>query len=484
MILKSILILHRYMGVVLGVLMTVWCLSGFVMMYQGFPAASGEERRAGLQTLDLSACCVADFGIGDGEEISSLQIEMRASEPVMRLAARGERTILRLEDGQAAAGLAQEDIEAIARSFMEGNGQNTGVGSAHQIRVDQWTAQTARRNAPVWRIKFDDPGRSWVYVNERTGEVFQHATISERWLSWFGAVPHWLYPTLLRENQTLWYQTVIWLAAAGTFLTVTGVVIGVAKLRGKSGQWWPYKRPVWLWHHMFGVFAGVLVLTWTFSGLLTMQPWGLFETPSTVQRSAVVTPMKWGQIRPLLSELEAHAGREGLVRIRAVSLLGETHLIAEYRDGDTLRIGENGPDPLQIDTVVRNAGRMQGIISSAEIDLLETEDAYYYGHKQPADLPVVRLQLGDDQKSRIYLDPETGDVRRFVGGTQKRYRWLESGLHSFDFPVLKARPVWDIIVLLLLAAVTVVCATGAWMSFSRVKRDVSALQRWLQRSRT
>ena len=32
MILKSLIITHRYVGVVLGVLMTVWCLSGFVMM--------------------------------------------------------------------------------------------------------------------------------------------------------------------------------------------------------------------------------------------------------------------------------------------------------------------------------------------------------------------------------------------------------------------------------------------------------------------
>ena len=57
MILKSLIIVHRYVGVVLGVIMTIWCLSGFVMMYQPYPATSPEERQAGLEPLDLSNCC-------------------------------------------------------------------------------------------------------------------------------------------------------------------------------------------------------------------------------------------------------------------------------------------------------------------------------------------------------------------------------------------------------------------------------------------
>ena len=95
-------------------------------------------------------------------------------------------------------------------------------------------------------------------------------------------MPHWLYPTLIRQDGKLWNDVVIWASSLGIFLTVTGLTVGIVKLRGKSGKWWPYKRPMWLWHHMFGVFAGVLVLTWTFSGLLTMQPFGLFESPSAV----------------------------------------------------------------------------------------------------------------------------------------------------------------------------------------------------------
>ena len=43
MIVKPHIVIHRYVGVVLGVLMTMWCLSGFVMMYQSFPSATPSE---------------------------------------------------------------------------------------------------------------------------------------------------------------------------------------------------------------------------------------------------------------------------------------------------------------------------------------------------------------------------------------------------------------------------------------------------------
>jgi hypothetical protein len=36
---------------------------------------------------------------------------------------------------------------------------------------------------------------------------------------------------------------------------------------------------------------------------------------------------------------------------------------------------------------------------------------------------------------------------------------------------LRVRPVWDLVVLLLLAGVTGVCVTGAWLGIQRIVRD-------------
>ena len=44
---KYLFILHRYLGVVVGLIMLMWCLSGFVMMYQSFPDTTQDEVYAG-----------------------------------------------------------------------------------------------------------------------------------------------------------------------------------------------------------------------------------------------------------------------------------------------------------------------------------------------------------------------------------------------------------------------------------------------------
>ena len=39
-----LLLLNRYLGIALGALMVIWCLSGVVMMYVSYPALSRDAR--------------------------------------------------------------------------------------------------------------------------------------------------------------------------------------------------------------------------------------------------------------------------------------------------------------------------------------------------------------------------------------------------------------------------------------------------------
>ena len=64
---------------------------------------------------------------------------------------------------------------------------------------------------------------------------------------------------------------------------------------------------------------------------------------------------------------------------------------------------------------------------------------------------------------------------RIADASSRASRWWRNGLHSLD--VVRARPLWDGLAILLLAGVTLVCGTGAWMSIRRTKRDLTAL-RW------
>lgn len=226
LMMKAILWVHRYLAVAVGILMTLWCVSGFVMMYQGFPAITRAEQLLGLAPLDFSQCCQIN-AIDPAAEGQTFRIEMLLGRPVMRLR---ERT-LDLTTGRDIPALDDTAVEQVARDWAAGN-QVDAAGLQHDmIDIDQWTIQAARRNSPVNHIRFNDDAGTEIYVNGSTGEVFQKTSTMVRFWSWLGAVPHWIYPTLLRQNGALWVEVVIWTSVAGTFLTLTGLYVGLKRYR-------------------------------------------------------------------------------------------------------------------------------------------------------------------------------------------------------------------------------------------------------------
>ncbi len=476
MIMKSLIIVHRYVGVVLGVIMTLWCVSGFVMMYQGFPETSQQERLAGLPPLELSGV-LATLPMEGDESANGLRIEMLNGAPVVRL---GRESAFDLRTGAAVNPLDESGARGVAATFAAGNGIDGEIAKIELIKDDQWVVSGARQQ-PLYRAEFADKDNTLVYVNGTSGEVVQDANAGERFIAWLGAIPHWLYPALLRTNQPLWFGTVVWLSAIGCFLVVTGMVIGFIRLRGRSGKWWPYRnRPMWMWHHVFGTFAGILVLTWTFSGLLTMQPWGLFESEPSLEREEIASSMTWAEAQPVIRAASEDTDAANIVSLRGAPFMGKAYLIAQMRDGTRVRIGANGRSPLTQAEVEAGLRARGGAVSAGKFDVLTREDDYYYGHKREMEFPVYRLVIDDADQTHVYFNGTTGDAR-IVDATSKRYRWLESGLHSLDFSFLRARPLWDIVTLVLLAFVTIACATGAWMSFTRIGQDYTRVREFFRR---
>ncbi len=479
MILKPLIIVHRYVGVILGVIMTLWCLSGFVMMYQPYPFTTPEEHQAGLPPLDLSHCCAATV-MADDATAMSYRVEMLNGTAVLRtIGADGPKTY-ELATGAELVKLSEAAVKQAAETYAAGNGIAGQITELGTLTVDQWSVQGAKRWQPLWRAVFDDPAETWIYVNGKTGEIVQDVTGHERFWNWLGAIPHWLYPTILRDNGPLWTQVVIWSSTIGCFLVITGMIIGFSRLRGKSGAWWPYKRPMWMIHHIFGTFAGILVLTWTFSGLMTMSPWGLFESESAVSRDELGGAMTWKDMRASIEAVKIDE-TANLVAIRSAPQLGKPIAFAQQSDGGKIRFAPNGRAPFDQQQLEASLKEKGGLLASGKLETLTTEDDYYYGHKEAVDLPVYRVTLTDPEQTRVYFDAKTGELAQLADGTTQRYRWVLNAMHNMDLSFMRARPVWDIVTLILLAAVTIACATGAWLSFTRIGTDVSRVKEFFRR---
>jgi hypothetical protein len=52
---QTLVVLHRYLGVAVGLLMVMWFVSGIVMMYVGLPRVTDEERERTLEPIAWQA---------------------------------------------------------------------------------------------------------------------------------------------------------------------------------------------------------------------------------------------------------------------------------------------------------------------------------------------------------------------------------------------------------------------------------------------
>ncbi|UVH55025.1 PepSY domain-containing protein [Variovorax paradoxus] len=475
---------HRWLGIGGCLLFVMWFVSGVVMMYVGYPNLTDEERLAGLAPLRFEQAAVSPTAALDAlpqadraQPPRRMVLEMQGginAEPVWRIVdASGGRHTVSARDGHVPGPVDAAQAEAIARAF-------SGHVSAHwaeTLERDQWTVpQGLNPLRPLHRIEVGDAAGTELYVSQRNGEVVRDTTRSERFWNWLGSVPHWIYFTPLRADPPLWHDVVVWLSAACIVSAVTGIVIGILRVRlrrrFRNGAVTPYSG--WMaWHHIAGLIGGFFVLTWIISGWLSMNPNGWFQRgPGDAVAMARYTgadtsPFPWPPAVLPSGEGDA-APRE------AVLLWFDGKPLLQLRDSKAhVRVVDaatGGPAVIGKDDILRAAARLRpGAITQATLQT--REDFHWYGHHRERIVPVWRLQFDDPARSWIYIDPASGQVAGSNDSNSRLRRWLFNAAHSLDFPwLIQYRPAWDLVVWLLSIVGAVASASGVVIGWRRLRR--------------
>jgi len=452
---RLLLSVHRWLGIAIGLIVALWCLSGFVMMYVQYPELDRGEYFAGLPALDLGGCCIANAEIlAQLDGVDDIAIEMLAGLPVLRARFGRDRGLLvNLATGNWFPTINQETAMQQADAF-------TVAGDFNPFR-------------PLYHFAANDAAGSEIYVSAVSGQVVQATTAHERFWNRLGAVVHWLYPTALRQDAALWSQVVIWLSIASLFLVLVGLYLGIRQYAAR-GAGSPYAG-VTLWHHYAGLAFGLLTLTWLFSGLLSMNPWGALDGDAGAaerQRLAGGT-LSSGAITAVVAALGTAELPAGTVQLRSVLLDGKLAMLAADGTGRTVRLdgATLRPAPLAADAWPRIAALAAPGAPVREAGVIETGDDYYFAHYDDVALPAYRLVLDDAAATRLYFDPVSGELLQKFDRDRRWYRWLFLGLHRLDFTAgLRARPLRDLVMLPLLLGVTVGALTGVWLGFRRLGR--------------
>lgn len=480
---RAMVMVHRYLGIAVGALMLTWFISGMVMIYVPYPQISPAQHLKSLAPIPLNQCCApGGVKLADDEPIQSVQIETVAAVPVVRIRPDGRPPFYaRLSDGARLAIDAPEARAVAVESAQRLTGANPTIVTADVIDRDQWTVgEDYEFDRPLYRFAFSDPARTQVYISSSSGAVVLWTTASQRFWNWLGAVPHWLYFTKLRSNGPLWSKIIIWSSIIGGFLTVLGLVLGITQFR-RGARLSPYRG--WqYWHHLVGLTFGVLTLTWVISGTISMNPWGFLEGSGGGERQLLAgEPLSWNTIQTSLAAMSDKSQLQGIVTLTSAPQQGTLFWIARRADGEMMRLDAHGGlSPVTMAELTRSA---ESIAQGRHIEsqaLISNDDNYYYAApgSDRVVFPVYRVVLADAEQTQYYIDPRSGALLGRVDSPRRGYRWLFDGLHRLDFFAwLRARPLWDFVILLLLLGGVAVTGTGCYLAITRIRRDIIVLMR-------
>lgn len=465
---------HRWIGIVTCLLFAMWFVSGVVMMYVAFPGLSDKERLASLPDIAWEKVKLspddAMKAVGVTRYPRDFRLAMLADEPVYRLVDwDGKRHAVSAVDGRPITNVSEQTALAVATHHPA----SVAPKLAEAIIRDQWSV-TARYDPlrPLYLIELGDDAGTKLYVSSRSGEIVLDTTRTERVWNWLGSIPHWIYPTVLRKDGPLWRQVVLWLSGICLIVCVTGVWIGILRVRLRrryaSGAITPYRG--WMaWHHVTGLIAGVLVLTWMFSGWLSLNPGGYFAGRG-MQREALQRYAGHGE--PTIAD-KLPKVQNASVEARFVWLDGNPLMIAVSHNGvrSPIDLASGKSARPNLDQLATAASKLLPHARLAGWTTLTEYDAYWYAHHHDRELPIQRATFDDEARTWVHISPITGDIVGQTDSSRRTYRWLFNALHSFDFKLLLMyRPAWDIVVWLLSILGTIVSVSGVVIGWRYLQR--------------
>ncbi|MDG2087508.1 MAG: PepSY domain-containing protein [Arenicellaceae bacterium] len=483
---------HRWLGIFMCLLFIMWFFSGVVMMYIGYPELTLEERYAGTSKLahDRITYSPSDLLVQSnlGAAVDQLILTNIADRPVyLQGQSRLQHAVMYADSGEFIEQVSPELAVESARSFYRNQHQVSEPISGEfkeLLEMDQWSISSSlSTHRPLHLISIEDAAGTNLYVSSRTGQVVLDTTRRERFWNWLGSNIHWIYPLQLRKHSNIWGNVIIVLSLIGLVSVITGAIIGIIRLRFKhpyrGKDITPYKGMV-KYHHIVGLMSLVFLLTYMFSGLMSMAPWGLFDSDTSFRRQVSryqysgssselgVAFSKETEIQQLLARPE----NQDVKQIVWHRLDNESYVAMHDAPGD-VRVSSSLTTTLNIELKVEETvTRLIPMSNIVELQKLDNYDAYYYSHHSRFHpLPILRIKFDDRESNWFHIDLKSGQVLGRMTLANRVQRWLFNGFHSLDFTsLIYNRPIWDVVVIMLCGLGMAFSITSAIISWRRIGR--------------
>lgn len=482
--------IHRILGTLLCILFLMWFLSAFVMMYHRFPRVSTKEILQKQEMLSTPGDSLPDITsvlarLPHGEKVRKLTLDRNLGQTVFHIRTSEGIYNLPINPSDSLPPLDCKRIFQIASLWCSAPIARIDTMYA----IDQWIPfGELKKEMPIYKIYFSDNAETQLYVSSQSGKPLQLSDKSERFWAWLGAIPHWVYFTWLRQDVTLWSKTIIWLSGLGCLMAIAGLWVTIdvwRKTRYHQQGFSPYRKKWYHWHYVSGIFFGIFVLTFTFSGMMS-----LVDIPEWIHKPALKNPTRTLQVHAPKPERYALDYRTIISTYPEVLQIEwknfREHPYYTVTDGKTEQyIDATGslPHPLQLSEAeirkgIENIYFTDSItphhcpqIHITKLNHFETYyrdmSSMYSGRPQ---LPVWKITVDDPDNSVFYIHPETGMVRYADTSSRLKY-WSYTALHRMRLPGLNSNATLRKTVLwILLLGGTAVSITGIILSINYLRR--------------
>ncbi len=479
---------HRWLGIALGLFVLAWVVSGVVMLFVGYPKLTPAEHLSRLQPLSADCCIAPDAALaasGDPRTPLSLRLTGAGGSP-RYLLDYGDGPLLAVDarSGKRIPHIGAAEALASARQFA-----GAQVRLLDRVEEDAWTRNHAlARERPLYRLQADDGEGRLLYVSSHTGLVVRDATAHERSWNLLGAWLHWLYPLREVMPKALWSVALVYGALLAAVLALLGMLIGLLRWRFtgryRNGSHSPYPAGASRVHHVGGLLCGVALLVWLVSGMLSMEPWGLFEKRSTIDAAALRSaPLTAEAVKTDLVSTLARLREAGIapVELQWQVFGDQPYLLGIDARGESriLPATSSAPAQLRLErAVLERQVRQTWPEQRLHFDWLQQEDFHYYARSEPSlyshlprRLPMLRVRFDDPASTWLHLDPYSGTVIEQLDQRRRAVRWVFKLLHSWDWLPLLQRPLLrDGLLLAFSAGALVISLSGVLLGWRRLRR--------------
>lgn len=489
MIRKLFRILHKITGLALSLLFLMWFLSGIVMIWHSFPKASAEYRMQRAASLQGELPALKDIYslLPDSIDVWSVTIQTKYGRPVAALGGKGFSKEFYLDSLTPVESFSENMRMKVIQEWCDAPIVRTDTLWA----VDQWIPfERWKKQMPIFRYHFDDQQKHQLYMTSNDGKVIQFTDKDSRFWAWLGAIPHWVYFTLLRQHQNLWTKFVIWSASIGCVMCLLGMVTAIfvgARQRKQGFFRNPYKKRWYRWHFVSGLVFGFFAITFAFSGVMSMTDlpqWLKKEKPQAGQQSA--PRMMRGRtagskaLKPDTYKLDYRLLLESSDTIKEIGVsswknapyykvvCNNSVQYVDASDSSAVKPFVLTENMITEDASARLKGKGEFTVSLLE----EYNTDYFARKKEKAPLPVYMVKADDYMNTCIYYNPTTLQVKQVNDDSRVR-SFLYGGLHRLDIKFLTDRPVlWHIVMLVLLAGGSFLSLTGVVLTVKWIRRKL------------